>query len=143
MVKKYAPSHFNPTEPLELRHAQGMAQASGILNRLTEASAGRSYVVAEQYALELLRTAETAVRYFQQFTRPTTVLDLPVALGASKGSWDPNESTNHLLPPNTLEAGDYYISVGTYGDFEPGDLLVALGKNWVRLPKEQAENLKV
>lgn len=141
MVKKYAPSYFNPTEPLDLRHSQGMAQISGVLNRLTEAAAGRNYVVAEQYALELLRTAETAVRFYQQFTRPITILDLPVDLGQNKGTWDPNESTNHLFPPSTYAAGDYYVSIGSYGDFEPGDLLIALGKNWARFPKEQAEAL--
>lgn len=143
MAKKYVPSYYNPTEPLELRHTQGMAQVSGILNRLTEASAGRHYVVAEQYALELLRTAEAAVLYFQKFTRPTTILELPVPLGANKGTWDPNESTNHLFPPSTHTAGDYYVSVGTYGAFEPGDLLIAIGQDWFRLPKEVVDTVQV
>lgn len=143
MVKKYTPSSYNPTEPLAIRTATSMAQASSVLNRLTEAAAGRHYVVAEQYALELLRTAELAVQYYQQFTRPGTILSLPGPLGKKVGDWDPNDSTNHLFPPSTYEAGSYYVSIGCYADFEPGDLLIAIGEDWYRLPAEYAADPRV
>jgi|GEM_PF-4094212 len=135
MVKKYVPSNYNPMEPLAIRTSQALASVNGVLNRMTEAGAGRHYVVAEQYALDLLRTAELAVQYYQQFTRPVTLLELTVPLGEKQGDWDPNESVNHLFPPNTYPVGSYYVASGSYADFEPGDLLVAIESNWFRVPK--------
>lgn len=154
MSHKYVPSYYNPAESLEIRYHTAAAQLMAVTNNMTEAVAARNYEIAEKLALELLRTGELAVRYFQQFTKVETVASdswNPDDFGADLGDWNPEYTTNVLPSPHMLSEGDYYTATETYGDFRPGDRIVAqideieAKRNrsdsgfWVRVPVAQVQ----
>lgn len=129
MSKNYIQSAYNESEPLKYRYIRAAAQVNNVINRMTEASAAQDFGVAEKYALELLRTAEMAVQYYQSQNTIETVTSMN--LKTRLGTWNPYDSVNELHEPSSYETGDYFSVTTRCGQFEVGDALVVDGNRWV------------
>jgi hypothetical protein len=131
--KPYRPMRYDADAPLLNRAAESSAQVPSIYARMVEAAAGRNYVVAQQYAYDLLCAAQDCYDYYTQFVETTQINAGAIECTEYLGEWNPTDSLARLFPAHTHKMGSYYCVAEPWGQYTPGDRLVTDGTKWIHI----------